>query len=62
VICPCHLPLTLWLGATLLAGTALGAALRDHPIIAGAIITLVWSIATWHGFRLLRSSRSARPS
>jgi hypothetical protein len=55
VICPCHLPLTLWFAATLLGGTAAGAALRSHPFLAGAIITLVWSVATWHGFRLMRS-------
>jgi mercuric ion transport protein len=54
VICPCHLPLTLTLAAALLGGTAAGAALRGHPFIAGAIITLAWVAATWHGFRLMR--------
>lgn len=54
VICPCHLPITLALAATLLAGTAAGAALRAHPFVAGTVITLTWLAATWHGFRLLR--------
>ena len=54
VICPCHLPITLALAATLLAGTAAGATLRTHPFVAGTVITLVWLAATWHGFRLLR--------
>ena len=54
VICPCHLPLTLALAAALLGGTAAGAALRGHPFVAGAIITLAWLAATWHGFRLMR--------
>jgi hypothetical protein len=40
LICPCHLPLTLWLAAMLLGGTALGAALREHPLLAGTVITL----------------------
>ena len=53
VICPCHLPITLALAATLLAGTAAGAALRTHPFVAGTVITLAWLAATWHGFRLL---------
>jgi MerE protein len=53
VICPCHLPITLALAATLLAGTAAGAALRTHPFVAGTFITLAWLAATWHGFRLL---------
>jgi hypothetical protein len=58
LICPCHLPLTLWLAATLLGGTALGAALWGHRVIAGAVITLVWLAATWRGFHLLRSARA----
>ena len=58
VICPCHLPLTLGLAATLLAGTALGAALRGHPIIAGSVITLAWAAATWRGIHLMRSAGS----
>ena len=61
LICPCHLPITLGLGAMLLAGTAAGAALQGHPVIAGTIISLAWVAATWRGFRLLRIS-SSRPS
>jgi len=47
----------LWAGllaATLLGGTAAGAGLRGHPYVAGAIISLLWLAATWHGFRLMR--------
>jgi hypothetical protein len=58
LICPCHLPLTLWLAATLLTGTALGAALRGHPVVAGTIVTLVWLAATWRGIHLMRSARA----
>src|SRR5258708_14903655 len=54
VICRCHLPLTLALAATLLGGTAAGAALRGHSFIAGTIISVTWLAATWHGFRLMR--------
>jgi hypothetical protein len=55
LFCPCHLPLTLWLLGTLLAGTAAGALLRQHVVVAAAIITTVWALATWRGVRLLRS-------
>jgi hypothetical protein len=58
LICPCHLPLTLWLAATLFTGTALGAALRGHPAVAGTIITLVWLAATWRGIHLMRSAQA----
>jgi hypothetical protein len=56
VICPCHLPITLGIAATLLAGTAVGAALSEHLFVAGALITVMWCAATWHGLRLIRQS------
>ena len=55
LFCPCHLPLTLWLLGALLAGTAAGALLRQHVVVAAVIITSVWALATWRGVRLLRS-------
>src|SRR6478735_3513435 len=50
VICPCHLPLTLGLAATLLSGTAAGALITGHPYIAGTAITAAWVAATWRGY------------
>ena len=58
LICPCHLPLTLWLAATLLSGTAAGALLRGHPWFAGAVITIAWGAATWRGLRHLQAART----
>ena len=58
LICPCHLPLTLWFAAALLGGTGLGAVLRDHPVVAGTVITLAWVAATWRGVHLMRSARA----
>lgn len=60
VICPCHLPLTLGLAATLLAGTAVGSMVAGHPVLAGVVITLAWAAATWRGVRLMRSARAPR--
>ena len=57
VICPCHLPLTLAIVATLLAGTALGAMLTEHMVAVGVFISFVWLAATWRAFRLLRPAR-----
>ena len=56
LFCPCHLPLTLGLLAALLTGTAAGALLRDHVVLAGVIITVVWALATWRGWRLLHKA------
>jgi hypothetical protein len=57
LFCPCHLPLTLGLAALLLAGTTAGALLNSHPLAAGGLVSLVWSIGTWRGFHLLRAAR-----
>jgi mercuric ion transport protein len=54
LFCPCHLPLTLWLLATVLAGTAAGALFHDHVVIAEIVISAAWAAATWRGVRLLR--------
>jgi cytochrome c biogenesis protein CcdA len=60
LICPCHLPLTLALLATLLSGTAAAALLHNHPYLAGAVITLVWMAATWRGIRHIREAGQGR--
>lgn len=52
--CPCHLPLTLGILVTVFGGTATGAGLRDHVVLAGAVITAAWVAGTWRGFRLVR--------
>ena len=59
VICPCHLPLTLALAATVLSGTAAGVLLRDHPWMAGSVITVAWLAATGRGVLYMRSARSS---
>jgi cytochrome c biogenesis protein CcdA len=56
-LCPCHLPITLWVVGALLSGTALGAAFTGHVFVAGATISLVWLAATLHGFNLMRRAR-----
>ena len=57
LICPCHLPLTLGLAATLLAGTTAGVLLHDHPVLAGSVITVTWLAGTWRGISFFRSAR-----
>jgi len=54
VLCPCHLPLTLGLLATVTAGTTLGALLHAHIVLAGVVITTVWALGLWRGLGLLR--------
>jgi len=54
--CPCHLPLTLGLLAGVLGGTALGAVLRDHAVLAGTIIAVTWAAGTARGLWLIRQA------
>ena len=56
--CPCHLPLTLAALTAALGGTAAGALLRDHLILAGALVTGVWLLGTARGVWLLRRPRT----
>jgi mercuric ion transport protein len=57
VLCPCHLPITLWLVAALLSGTAIGTLVLGHPYIAGVILLIGWLGGTLHGFNLMRRGR-----
>lgn len=52
--CPCHLPVTLAALAVVLGGTAGGALLRDHIVLAGVVVTAVWAVGTARGLWLLR--------
>lgn len=56
---PRHLPLALWLVATLLYGTIAGALLYEHPYVAAAVITAIW-LAAWRGLALLNAADSPR--
>jgi hypothetical protein len=56
VLCPCHLPLTLWAAAAMLSGTVAGVLLREHVYVAGIAITAVWAAATWRGVRYFRAA------
>ncbi len=58
LLCPCHLPVTLMVLSVVLGGTALGAALQEHAILAGSVVTVAWGAGTWRGIRHLRAARS----
>jgi hypothetical protein len=57
LICPCHLPLTMVLASTVLAGTTAGVLLRAHPLAAGILMTAAWAAGTWRGIHHLRAAR-----
>ena len=55
---PCHLPLTLAALTAVLGGTAAGAVLRDHVVLAGVLVTGVWLLGTARGVWLLRRPKT----
>lgn len=57
LLCPCHLPLTLAIAASLAGGTVIGGLLRDHAVAAGLVISLGWVAGTVNGFRLVRHAQ-----
>ena len=57
ILCPCHLPITLWVIGALVSGTALAAVFTGHVFVAGAVISIIWLVATLHGFNLMRRAR-----
>ena len=56
-LCPCHLPVTLWMIGAVMSGTAVGALVRGHVVLAGVLITTAWLGGTLHGFNLMRRGR-----
>ncbi len=54
--CPCHLPVTLAAAATVFSGTAVGAVVSGHPLVAATVTSLVWAAATWRGASHLRQA------
>lgn len=58
--CPCHLPLTLGLLGAVLGGTALGVVLREHALLAGAIVASAWLAGTARGLLLIRRADQGR--
>ncbi len=62
LLCPCHLPLSLGVLTTVLAGTSLGVILRDHVWVPATLITALWVIGTGYGFRFLRQAERANGS
>jgi hypothetical protein len=57
LLCPCHLPISLAILASVAGGTMVGSLLRDHVLIAGLAISLGWAAGTANGFRLLRHAQ-----
>ncbi len=59
LFCPCHLPLTLALLASVTSGT-IGLLIVRHTYVIAAIVTVVWLGGTWRAFRYFRAAQDSR--
>lgn len=57
LFCPCHIPLTLGLLGALLGGSAFGAAVTGNAVRVGVVLTAVYAIVLWRGFREIRRAK-----
>lgn len=55
--CPCHLPLVLALAGGALGGSALGAAITGNVLRAGTVLTAIYLVVVWRGFRQVRRAK-----
>ncbi|MFB9992658.1 hypothetical protein ACFFLM_11835 [Deinococcus oregonensis] len=56
IICPCHLPITLGILTTVLAGTAAGLWLHQHLLLSSLIVAVTWAFGTTRGLLLIRQA------
>ena len=54
VFCPCHLPLTMGVAATLFGGTAFGTLVGSNKLGVGLISGAMYAVGVGIGFRHLR--------
>lgn len=57
LFCPCHIPLTLGLLGALLGGSAWGAAVTGNAIHVGVVLSAVYAVVLWRGFREIRRAK-----
>lgn len=56
-LCPCHIPITLVLIGATLGGTTIGAALTGNALRVGIVLTALYGLVLWRGFRQIRKAK-----
>lgn len=57
LFCPCHIPITLGLLGAALGGTAVGTAVAGSSIRLGVVLTALYGLVLWRGFRQIRIAK-----
>lgn len=56
-LCPCHIPITLGLFGVAFGGTAVGAALTGNALRVRTVLTMLYALVLWRGFRQIRRAK-----
>lgn len=56
-LCPCHLPVVLALLGAAFGGSAVGAAVTGSALRVGVVLTAVYGVVLWRGFRSIRRAK-----
>lgn len=58
LFCPCHVPLVMAALGAAFGGTAVGAALTGNALRVGIVLTTLYALVLWRGFRQIRKAKS----
>ncbi|MDE0805559.1 MAG: hypothetical protein OSA99_19840 [Acidimicrobiales bacterium] len=62
LLCPCHIPITLALIGAVLGGSALGAVLTGNAVRVAVVLTSLYGVVLWRGFRQIRIAKRLEAS
>lgn len=57
LLCPCHVPMALALAGAILGGSTLGAAVTGNALPVGIVMSALYALMLWRGFRLIRRAK-----
>lgn len=57
LFCPCHTPIVLAAAAAAFGGTTFGAAVTGNAVRVGAVLTAIYALLLWRGFRQIRIAK-----
>lgn len=60
IFCPCHLPLTMAVLATVLGGSAFGAFVSRNALGVGLLVGAIYLVGVAIGFRHIRAANAGR--
>ena len=60
ILCPCHLPITMAVLATVLGGSAFGAVVQRNTLMVGLVVGSIYAVGVAIGLRYVRQATKDR--